>query len=91
MSAVESAATNEFGLFAIFGFSALLTSGGTILFSDGSRLTSPDRRGGGGEGGRDCTNFGAFAKSIFGVCGLLGIRKLFADPGPADSGTSVER
>lgn len=40
----------DVGLLAILGFSALLTGGGNGLY-DEFRLISPDRRGGGGEGG----------------------------------------
>ena len=43
-------ADRDTGLLLILGFSDLLTSGG-IPLNDISRLSSPDLRGGGGEGG----------------------------------------
>lgn len=56
----------EIGLFPIFGFSALLTGGGGGLNVD-SRLSSPDLRGGGGEGGWEEGKDGDFLGSRRGV------------------------
>jgi hypothetical protein len=69
---------NCMGLLAIFGFSARFTGGGPFL-NDGSRLSSPDLRGGGGDGGCEADSLGDFPGSNNGVCGLLGILKCFGE------------
>jgi hypothetical protein len=80
------------GLLAILGFSARLTGGGGAL-KEASRLNSPDRRGGGGEGGLDAESLGDFPGSKRGVLGLLGILKCLGEDPPetADNGVSVVR
>lgn len=61
-------------MLAILGFSIRLTAGGAGLTA-ASRLSSPDLRGGGGDGGCDRGRDGDLAGSRLGVCGLLGILK----------------
>jgi hypothetical protein len=72
---VTSVTDNDVGLLVIFGFSARLIGGGPLMAIDGSLLISPERRGGGGEGGRDVESLGDLVESINGVCGRLGILK----------------
>lgn len=67
---LTSVTARDVDLLAILGFSALLTGGGAVLkLLEGSRRISPDRRGGGGDGGRDGCNLGDFVEpeSIRGV------------------------
>jgi hypothetical protein len=75
------------GLLAILGFSARLTGGGGAL-KEASRRSSPDLRGGGGEGGLDAESWGDFPGSRRGVLGLLGILKCLGEDPPeaADNG-----
>jgi hypothetical protein len=79
------------GLFPILGLSALLTGGGRGLKTD-SLLTSPDLRGGGGDGGLDADNEGDLPASS-GVLGRLGIRKCLGEepPGLGEKEASVDR
>ena len=62
----------------IFGFSARFTGGGAGLVSR-SLLNSPDRRGGGGDGGCDGVSRGDLRRSNVGVSGRLGILKWRGD------------
>jgi len=82
----------EIGLLATLGFSARLTTGGPT-FTEGSRLSSPDLRGGGGEGGCVGRSIGDFLASTIGVWGRLGILKCPGEdlPEATDVGESVER
>lgn len=64
----------------ISGFSARLTGGGTGLLpslGSRSRLNSPDRLGGGGDGGLEGVRRGDRRGSAFGVRGRLGILNCF--------------
>lgn len=56
------------------GFSARFMGGGTGL--GGSRLNSPDRRGGGGDGGLEPPGRGVNLESGVGECDRLGILKV---------------
>lgn len=62
--------------------------GGGAAF-EGSRLSSPDLRGGGGEGGREGGSDGDFPGSKIGVCGLLGILKCLGEDVPDEEVTGV--
>lgn len=79
-------------MLAILGFSARFTGGGATLLKV-SRLSSPDLRGGGGEGGWDEGRGCDFVCSKRGVWGLLGILKCLGedDPEVEESGASADR
>jgi hypothetical protein len=65
-SVVASVNDKAMGLLAILGFSDRLIGGGMDL-KEASRRNSPDRRGGGGEGGCDGDNLGDLVDSSMGV------------------------
>jgi hypothetical protein len=80
------------GLLDILGLSARLIGGGPTLKEE-SLLSSPDRLGGGGEGGSEDGLEGGFLESNRGVFDRLGILKCPGEelPDGAEKGASVDK